>query len=445
MHYERVSLAKRGGSWRMSYRAVYDAKHKGERRWATIGAAANRAEAECAAAEYLYNLPRDPEDERRAGAVEANAGHVPTLSELRQADIDHAVAVGAIERSSHVGYCRHVKLLGELGRLPVDQVTASDVQIFLDSLVEDGYSAKTVNMMLWTVKQTLELASFQMLRPPLDLRRIRTPKNDPPAPRALSGEEKNALLAALPCVTGPLDIIIRLALFAGLRRGEICALRWSNIDLEHRILTVTNALGTLGSAGYYIKRPKSAAGVRALPIADGLMDGLVRRRREQEERCDAAGVPFTGDIYVAGDVDGSFIQMASADQLFRTFARTFNIGGGKCGLHRLRHTFATELIMSGVNPKTVSTWLGHSDTAFTLRVYVTSNPENLRASIKAVNEAMTLPDGYDGPGSELAALIRGEEKEEPPAPSSCGDTQGAEEPKPVPAAKIISWESLACG
>ena len=40
MHYERVSLARRGGSWRMSYRAVYDAEHKGDRKWATIGAAA---------------------------------------------------------------------------------------------------------------------------------------------------------------------------------------------------------------------------------------------------------------------------------------------------------------------------------------------------------------------------------------------------------------------
>lgn len=46
MHYERVSLARRGGSWRMSYRAVYDAERKGDRKWATIGAAASRAEAE---------------------------------------------------------------------------------------------------------------------------------------------------------------------------------------------------------------------------------------------------------------------------------------------------------------------------------------------------------------------------------------------------------------
>ena len=44
MHYERVSLARRGGSWRMSYRAVYDAEHKGDRKWATIGAARRRAD-----------------------------------------------------------------------------------------------------------------------------------------------------------------------------------------------------------------------------------------------------------------------------------------------------------------------------------------------------------------------------------------------------------------
>ena len=127
-----------------------------------------------------------------------------------------------------------------------------------------------------------------------------------------------------------------------------------------------------------------------------------------------------------------------ANQLFRTFVRTFDIGGGKCGLHRLRHTFATELIMSGVNPKTVSSWLGHTDPSFTLRIYVSSSPENLRASVDTVNEVMALPEGYDGPGAELPALIRGQEKKGP-----------EEEPLPDAEAmrtvKIISWESLACG
>ena len=102
MHYERVSLARRGGSWRMSYRAVYDAEHKGDRKWVTIGAAASRAEAEHLAAEYLYNLPRDPEDERRAAAIEAAEGHMPTVGELRQDDIDHALSVGAIEKTEEV-------------------------------------------------------------------------------------------------------------------------------------------------------------------------------------------------------------------------------------------------------------------------------------------------------------------------------------------------------
>lgn len=148
MHYERVSLARRGGSWRMSYRAVYDAERKGDRKWATIGAAASRAEAEHLAAEYLYNLPRDPEDERRAEAIEATEGRMPTVGELRRDDIDHALAVGAIEKSTHAGYCRHVKLLGDLGEIPVDRVTAQDVQLYVDSLVEDGYCPETVNHML---------------------------------------------------------------------------------------------------------------------------------------------------------------------------------------------------------------------------------------------------------------------------------------------------------
>ena len=231
---------------------------------------------------------------------------------------------------------------------------------------------------------------------------------------------------------------MRLALFAGLRCGEICALRWANVDLNRRTVRITSAIGTLPSSNGYLKGPKSPAGVRALPIADGLMEGLERRRAEQEARCRDAGVPFTDDIFVVGDIDGAFMVPRYANQLFRTFVRTFGIGGGKCGLHRLRHTFATELIMSGVNPKTVSNWLGHTDPSFTLRIYVSSSPENLRASVDTVNEVMALPEGYDGQGSELPARIRGQEKKEP-----------EEEPLPDAEAmrtvKIISWESLACG
>ena len=224
-------------------------------------------------------------------------------------------------------------------------------------------------------------------------------------------------------------------LIAGERRLRACRLAKLEKDADGRI---TSAIGTLPSSNGYLKGPKSPAGVRALPIADGLMEGLERRRAEQEARCREAGVPFTDDIFVVGDIDGAFMVPRYANQLFRTFVRTFGIGGGKCGLHRLRHTFATELIMSGVNPKTVSNWLGHTDPSFTLRIYVSSSPENLRASVDTVNEVMALPEGYDGQGSELPARIRGQEKKEP-----------EEEPLPDAEAmrtvKIISWESLACG
>lgn len=94
--------------------------------------------------------------------------------------------------------------------------------------------------------------------------------------------------------------------------------------------------------------------------------------------------------------------------------------------------------MSGVNPKTVSSWLGHTDPSFTLKIYVSSSPENLRASVDAVNEVMALPEGYAGQGSELPTRIQGDDKK-----------AAAEEPTPdqkaARAVKIISWESLACG
>ena len=308
----------------MSYRAVYDAEHKGDRKWATIG---------------------------------------------------------AIEKSTYTGYCQHVRRLGDLGEIPVDRVTAQDVQLYIDSLVEDGYCSETVNLMLWTVRETLELASFRMLRTPLDLRRIRSPKHDRPLPRALSAEEKNALLAALPCIHGPLDTIVRLALFAGLRCGEICALRWSDIDFEKGTLSIKRTVQSIPGICLVFNAPKTRRGKRCLRIGADCVELLQEYRRYQKVERFRIGsvwvrkVTLENGKVVDNDMlftkwNGEPMDPDIISSWFPKFLEAHDLPS--IHFHSLRHSNVSILIAAHVPITTVSGRLGHAQTSTTLNYYASA-------------------------------------------------------------------------
>ena len=217
-----------------------------------------------------------------------------------------------------------------------------------------------------------------------------------------------------------------LELISGLRKGELVALQWSDLDIENKTISVSKQAGRNNAGEPDITRPKTENSIRKISIPQDAVDLLIAEHQKHPSNPWMFPSPKTGEMYHPDSVVNIHKKILKG------------AGLPHIRFHDLRHTFATELIMSGVNPKTVSSWLGHTDPSFTLRIYVSSSPENLRASVDTVNEVMALPEGYDGQGSELPARIRGQEKKEP-----------EEEPLPDAEAmrtvKIISWESLACG
>ena len=175
--------------------------------------------------------------------------------------------------------------------------------------------------------------------------------------RFLEADEIAALLVA---ARSPEEsAVVHLGLFAGLRRGEIFALRWEDIEREDDRgsgrVHVRQAI-----SGGQVGGPKTAYSTRTVDVPRDVVDALEAQRQSVEEECGWVFPSAAGDTPL--DPDNWYLRSWKA---LRCRAGLPN----DVGLHSLRHTFASLLIHHGENIKYVSRQLGHSSTSFTLDIY----------------------------------------------------------------------------
>ena len=174
-----------------------------------------------------------------------------------------------------------------------------------------------------------------------------------------------ALVAKLP--RGPIYAPAMVALFGGLRLGEVLALRWGRIDLNGKKLTIEEALEETGQ-GLRFKGPKSKAGRRTVTLPDVLVEVLREYRREQLELRLRLGLgKLDDDALLFSSLDGGPLRPTTASQRWARCAE--DLGMPEITYHALRHTHASQLIDAGVDIVTISKRLGHSKPDITLRVY----------------------------------------------------------------------------
>ncbi|WP_433611451.1 tyrosine-type recombinase/integrase [Dactylosporangium sp. CA-139114] len=173
----------------------------------------------------------------------------------------------------------------------------------------------------------------------------------------------------------PLFAFYWLAGLRGLRRGELCGLRWSDIDLDRAVLTIERNRTT---AGYQVVEgdPKTPAGRRAVAVDRRSVQILrVHRRYEQDRRAEAAanGKPWTNSGYVFTRPDGMPINPNYATTRFRLLVR--RAGLPPVRLHDLRHGAASLAHEAGADLKTLQDLLGHSSIVVTADTYTSVLPQ----------------------------------------------------------------------
>lgn len=164
----------------------------------------------------------------------------------------------------------------------------------------------------------------------------------------------------------------------GIRRGEACALEWSDIDWGTGTIAIRRNAQYTPTAGVYVTSPKSGKS-RTVDVGSDVLKLLQQLRLEQ------AGKAISRFVFTR-DNSPDIMHPQSPTRFFKTFGQRYGIKDFHP--HKLRHTSASIAITSGADVVSVSERLGHSDTSITLRLYSHANSESIRRAGQIVRDAL---------------------------------------------------------
>jgi len=194
------------------------------------------------------------------------------------------------------------------------------------------------------------------------------PRVEPREPILLQPTDARRLLEA--AAYSRLEIVYVLALFCGLRRGEILALRWRDIDLARREIHVRNTMHQEKGVGFRLGEAKSMSSRRSISMSTTVVAALAAHREQQmkELHSMADNVSSSGDqTLIVTSHTGKPLSKSTLRGDFRRLLRAAGLPMAR--IHDLRHSCASILLGEGVAAQTVSKYLGHSEVKTTLNTY----------------------------------------------------------------------------
>ena len=308
-----------------------------------------------------------------------------TVPEYVQSHIEGLESTKSIERSTAARY--RAALKGQIApyfeKIRLYKLSPDDIRKWLSSLLEKGLSNATAVKAYVLLKSSLARAVEREILEKNPADRVKPPKLIPKKPgiNALDVRERRRLLTTLDGLENmPVTIAARIALFTGMREGEVCGLRWVDVDLEARKIWVRQAIGRGKDGETYVKTSKSDR-VRDIPIPESLVNILAEWKRTRDN-CDPSS-------YVIGS--RKYASPTTICKKWSTLAHAFNftgIEGRTCTFHDLRHTYATMAVAAHMDIKTLSSILGHTSASMTLDIYASVDPDAKRQAGDIIERAV---------------------------------------------------------
>lgn len=259
-----------------------------------------------------------------------------------------------------------------LGEMHPEEINDLVIMKFGNTLLESGsknnnpLSPKTVKDILLVLNSVMKHIRLFYKRdlPPVNITYPKRPKRDI---RVLTSEEQKRLVEYLTVDIDNCKFGVILAMYTGLRIGEICALKWGEISIENGVIHICHTMQRLQKADsdignkteVLISSPKSDSSDRWIPMTDNV-----------RELCTAMRIG-SPEAYVLTGSSMHFMEPRNLQYRFSKYTRDCGISG--VTFHTLRHTFATRCVEVGFEIKSLSEILGHSDVKITLNRYVHSS------------------------------------------------------------------------
>lgn len=294
---------------------------------------------------------------------------------------------------------------------PIKSIITDDIQVIIEDLAQNNpntnkpASKRTLHMILNFASQVFELAKSNRVIEFNPCQSVSIPKNAPKFERrALSSEEQQWIVDT----PHRAQCAAMIMMYAGLRRGELIPLTWSDIDLKRGTISVNKSVESVNGKFKIKDSTKTPAGVRVVSIPSVLIDYLKKASKNKKS------------VFVCPSASNNMMSASSWKRLWKSYICTLNIKygnftkkqleamgvkpegkPGKCNPHKipmaippitphwLRHTFASLLYMAGVDVITAKEQLGHADIKTTLEIYTHLDALFKTKSITKLDEYLT--------------------------------------------------------
>ena len=319
------------------------------------------------------------------------------------ADWLHAIR-SMVKESTYTRYHRtvHEYLLPKFGNIQLVKLTAGEINRMSAELLQSGgkrgtgLSPKTVSDMLSVLKLILCHGTRSGYACP-DTAQIERPRTKLPRIKTLCSAEMQRLERILWRSDDNVSLGILLSLYTGVRIGELCGLRWEDVDFNRGTVKISRTIERIANLNVtssaktkvIISAPKTENGIREIPLPQAMLAYLCMKKK-------------SGQCYI---VTGSE-RCSEPHTMYVRYQRYLKRNGFDAyTFHALRHTFATRCVEAGFDVKSLSEILGHSDVTTTLRSYVHPSMEKKRQQIE-----MLLPENIRGQDNGCIAEIYNNEK-----------------------------------
>lgn len=265
-----------------------------------------------------------------------------------------------------------------IGEMLIGDVKKDNIQKLVSDLVnEKNLSPATIKRIFAVLHGALKQAVYNEIIFKNPAEQATLPKQNPKTIEVFSIEQQQRFLAS--AKESNLYAAFLVNLDSGLRRGELLALTWKDVDFENGIITVNKNIVTTKNRKLNISEikvqnsTKTKSGMRKVPLTQRSLLVLKELKLKQQKLSD---IVFCSTI-------GTHIDPNNFSREFRKVIK--NAGMNKFSPHVLRHTYATRLFESNVAAKTISELLGHSSITITLNIYTHVMPETKAEAVKALD------------------------------------------------------------
>ena len=327
--------------------------------------------------QYVYGKSYDEAEQKlRIGReIESNylSGRCITIKKVYGEWLN--AIVNRVKESTYANYTMKFEkhILPYFGEMLCTSINSATINAFIKEKVDSGLSAGYVRD-LFNVFRALLVYAQEEYSFRLSLKNVSLPKAEKKKPHKMDDGQQKKLVGYVKNHIDLTGLGVLLSLFMGLRIGELCGLKWRDIDITHKILRVNRTVQRIckqnGSRKtmLVITEPKSSNSKRSIAIPDFLIPYLMKFRGNADDYvlsgCEKVVEPRTMQYRYKKLLEAAAVEC--------------------CNYHQLRHTFATNCVENGYDAKTLSIVLGHSTIALTLERYVHPNRQYERRMMNSL-------------------------------------------------------------